>query len=323
MESNEIYFPPYGVLNDHFLDVIQEHPLFPNDWRSLRGSHLTLGEQWRIWKEETLDIIAAVLWPRYEPGGGWRGTSKDSMNALTEADLRLMPYFRTMLEQPVSAHTGITHREFFEIEDTQAKPFGSMHPAYDPTMPFRLLEKMPRVMSWSLGAKAGTAAPQFKKVLQRPRGYQIALMLSHNGFHTQRAITSDSPSICSGHAYEGTMMTAGIIELFLRDREPLTKDQWTAIQQFAVDIGDRRVMAGVHYPSDNLASWLMVMRIAPRVFRIAEIKDRLWHAISQQSHVYTKLCETAQGTAGEVYRPALQALQDAAQESWESADDAT
>lgn len=318
--GSKINFPPYGVLNEHFVDVIKEHPLFPNDWASPPGSPLLPGEQWRIWKEQTLDIIAEVLWPRYLSGQGWQGPSTATMLALTEVDLRLMPYFRTILEQPVSATTTVTHRELFENEDAQTKPFGSMHPAYDPTLPFRLLEKIPRVMSWSLGAKAGTAAPQLKKVLQRPRGYQVSLLLGYSDFHVQRAISSDSPSICSGHAYEGTMMTSGVIELFLRDREPLTNDQWTAIQQFAVDIGDRRVMAGVHYPSDNLASWLMVMRIASRVFRLKEVKDLLWQAISQRSYVYRKIQEAAQTPEGEVYRPALRALEKAAHENWEPTD---
>jgi hypothetical protein len=305
-------FPPYGVLNQHFRDVISEHPLFPNDWTGLPGGTGSLLHQWERWKEATLDIIADRLWPRFRHESGWCGASVDRMAPLTELDFRLMKDLHALLEKPASPSAPVTHREFFENEDTQAKPFGSMHSNYDPVLPFRLLEKMPRVAMWNLGAKAGTAAPQLKRVLQRPRGYQIAEMWGLLDFRCERAITSDSPSICSGHAYEGTMMVGGIIERFLVDEEPLTPQSWLALQQYAVDIGDRRVMAGVHYPSDNLASWLMVMRIAPSVFRHPGVKPMLWEAISRLSHVYAAIQAAIKEGCGEVYRPAVEALEHAA-----------
>ena len=83
-----------------------------------------------------------------------------------------------------------------------------MHAAYDPALAYRLLEKMPRIMAWSLGAKAGTAAVQFKTVLQRPRAYQMSFLWGIEDYIYLRAATADSPSICSGHSYEGTMMVA-------------------------------------------------------------------------------------------------------------------
>src|ERR1019366_205535 len=199
-------FPPYGVLNQHFHDVISEHPLFPNDWIGFKGGAGSLVEQWVQFKDATLDIIAENLWPRFSASQGWCGTSIASMTLLTETDFLLLKDIRLLLEKPVSTKSPTTHREFFENEDTQAKPFGSMHGNYDPTLPFRLAEKLTRVAVWNLGAKAGTAAPQLKCILQRPRAYQLAAMWGREDFLCDRAISSDSPSLCSGHAYEGTMM---------------------------------------------------------------------------------------------------------------------
>jgi hypothetical protein len=311
--AQDYRFPPYGVLNQHFEDVISEHPLFPIDWTGFPEGTGSLPDQWEQWREATLDIIAKNLWPRFCQGQGWCGDSADSMVPLTETDLVLMKDIRKLFEKPASSHSPCTNRELFENEDTQAKPFGSMHANYDPTLPFRLLEKMPRVAMWSLGSKAGTAAPQIKRILQRPRGYQIAALWGRSDFVCDRAISSDSPSICSGHAYEGTMMVGGIIDRFLLDHEDLTPNNWFALQQYAVDIGDRRVMAGVHYPSDNLASWLMVMRIAPSVFRDQRVKGMLWDAITNNSQVYAAIRAAIADGAGEVYRPAVEALEHAAE----------
>jgi len=61
------------------------------------------------------------------------------------------------------------------------------------------------------------------------------------------------------------------------------------LQQFTVDVGDRRVFAGVHYPSDNLASWFTALNLVPRVFdeEVApDIKAFLWEAINSRSIVF-------------------------------------
>jgi hypothetical protein len=107
-------------------------------------------------------------------------------------------------------------------------------------------------------------------------------------------------------------MVGGLMERLLIDGEAMNDSQWEALQQYAVDMGDRRVFAGVHYPSDNLSSWLMIMRIARHVFVRGEIKERLWRAISQQSQVYRAVQEASCTEEGQVYGPALAELEKAA-----------
>jgi hypothetical protein len=74
-----------------------------------------------------------------------------------------------------------------------------------------------------------------------------------------------------------------------------------AFRQYLVDPGDRRVMAGVHYPFDNIASWLMIFLAIPYV-RNQGAKEEFWQAIGK-SKVYRLMAE-----ADGVYRPALEAL---------------
>ena len=109
-------------------------------------------------------------------------------------------------------------------------------------------------------------------------------------------------------------MVGGLMERLLIEGEELTISQWKALQQYAVDMGDRRVFAGVHYPSDNLSSWLMVMRVANHVFVRSEVKAKLWQAISERSRVYRRIREESLTESGAVYIPALEALEKAARD---------
>jgi hypothetical protein len=82
------------------------------------------------------------------------------------------------------------------------------------------------------------------------------------------------------------------MERFLLSGTHLTDANWEALEQFAVDIGDRRVLARVHYPSDLLSSWLMVMGMANYVFSTREVKNHLWAAISKRSQMYRRIVST-------------------------------
>src|SRR5437016_579886 len=137
-----IWLPPFGNLNNHFLDVLNQHPLFPNDWTSLRGVRDPPLQQWLDWRRETLDIINENLWPTYDPVKGWPKKSIRFMLDLTALDFKVLAGLRHFLDEKVNG-SKTTHREFFEVEDTKSKPFGSMHNIYDPDIPYRLLEMMP------------------------------------------------------------------------------------------------------------------------------------------------------------------------------------
>jgi hypothetical protein len=59
--------------------------------------------------------------------------------------------------------------------------------------------------------------------------------------------------------------------------------------QFGVDIGDRRVFAGVHYPSDNMASWIMALRLVKEEVPDQRVFRFLANAITTRSLVYQML----------------------------------
>lgn len=65
--------------------------------------------------------------------------------------------------------------------------------------------------------------------------------------------------------------------------------QIEALEQFGVDIGDRRVFAGVHYPSDNLSSWILALRLGREVFADPRVWLFLAEAIQKRSAVYQTL----------------------------------
>jgi hypothetical protein len=72
-------------------------------------------------------------------------------------------------------------------------------------------------------------------------------------------------------------------------------------------------LAGVHYPSDNLCSWLIFLHLANRVYTDQRVKTALWSAITKQSYVYQEIRAAAQGDPAHPYHPGLAALDQAAQ----------
>jgi hypothetical protein len=114
----------------------------------------------------------------------------------------------------------------------------------------------------------------------------------------------------SGHSLQGLIGVGAVMEQILQSGIPFNSDSWTALSQYAVDIGDRRVFAGIHYPSDNLSSWIVLMRLANFIYRSHEVKSKLWSAITERSLVY-RLIDNQKGTS--VYSAPLKLLRQLAE----------
>jgi len=125
-----------------------------------------------------------------------------------------------------------------------------------------------------------------KALLQRPRPYQAALMIGYPHFINEVTQTGLTPSACGGHCVQGVLGIGGVYEYFIQSGVDLQEKSQDSLKLYAVDIGDRRVMAGIHYPSDNLSSWILFMNLADRVYRNPKIKCWIWHAIRHRSFVY-------------------------------------
>jgi hypothetical protein len=129
------------------------------------------------------------------------------------------------------------------------------------------------------------------------------------------AITSMTPSLPCGHCYQALTLVGGIMERLLIDDTPFAPASWGALEQYAVDFGDRRVMAGVHYPSDNLASWMIVISLAKHIYRedqVMAVTSKLWRAISTRSFVYKAIQDWVSQGNGHAYKQALAALKETA-----------
>jgi hypothetical protein len=306
------HWPAYGALARAYADSITSAPLAPPAWKD--GTDPASREAtWLAWREKTLGYINADLWPRWdEASSEWVSPDIAKMQALTDADLALLKVLnndKKLLDTrptPPNAAVAIPlHRQFFLDEDgaTGSAPLGTRYVTYDVTLPPEQVNKLPAGMIESLKAKCGSASLQFKSQLQRPRAYQVAKLLGVPHLW-ELAATSMSPSMSSGHCLQGCMMAAGVYEMWLSSGFAPDAKQRASLQQFAVDIGDRRVFAGVHYPSDNLSSWIIALNIVPKVYSAPEVAAFMWEAITGRSSVYQHI--SASGEA--IYEPALRRI---------------
>jgi hypothetical protein len=310
--KDAVPFIPYGLMDEDFLQPVRTGEEVPPDWDPDDPKRKT---NFQTWFKDTLHLIANHLWPVYvtsKSPGAWEGEAADlrTMEELTRADLELLLRIREMNLLDMQPNSLLkdpdipTHREWFRQEDG-SNAFMAQHRLYDQTAD----EKLVRVMRTTylrdhFSKEMGTIGTRFKERLQRPRPFQMALYFGIHQFTHESALSSLSPSCSSGHALQGLTAVGGVIESLLLKGIHLSQDSWNAIEQYAVDIGDRRVFAGIHYPSDNLASWIILLRLAPHVYRSLEVRERLWHAISTRSKVY----ELIESSGETVYSPALELL---------------
>lgn len=292
-----ITFPPYGYL------LPQHSPgtAAPADWT---------GPEFEVWLERQIQDLSRLLWPVYNPNAGdWTGEAKLRAVELTLADLRLLPQLRQHLtdqpESPARDPYCRPHSRFFEAEDARLQIHPNLRLNYDRTAADDLVTAAPRLFESGWGQKGPNHLVfWFKNNLQRPRPYQAAMILNAADFRHELAATALHPSMISGHCFAALAGLAGIAE----GLPSMPQTSVTALQQYAVDIGDRRVMAGVHYPSDNLATWLVFLDMCSHVCREERIKQILWTAVTERSLVYRAIRDALDAGIGDAYRPAWDEL---------------
>jgi hypothetical protein len=285
-------FVPWGWMPKPFQDAmpIPGHPRFQPSG------------DWLPWLERTADELKAFLWPRWR-SGAWDG-DLGLASRLTAADLALMASLTALLTQPVGP-AGPTHEELFLKEDA-ARPSLDGLRGYLPSPPQIVVTNFDRLLSE--GGQIGEgAAIELKQRMQRPRPYQTAFLLDPaRRFEYRVATTAVTPSLVSGHALQGAMALANVVvrleHLQGTVLEPSVLEQ---IERYFIHIGDRRVMAGVHYPTDNVSSWYTVLRLCRHVvFDTPEdpintakqqlrARTVLWEAVVRHSPVWQALLEAA------------------------------
>jgi hypothetical protein len=306
--DTNIPLPPWGEMDEDLLKDIQDG-LIPQDWTPTNGARSEA--TWQQWRDgEIVPKIEALLWPMYKPDRlNWETAE---IRRLFEADFALLKRLRPHLDQPIRGmhSTTVTHADLFVEEDNPtAFGFGQGYERYDPTLPRVCRDGLRQALGEGLRDKVGTLDLQLKALFQRPRPYQVALLRKHAGYTHRNALTANTPSLVSGHCLQSAL--AGC-NAFVRFASSMSAASAEILQQLTVDIGDRRVFAGVHYPSDNMSSWFAALRLIPRVFEPAlatKVHAFLWAAINSRSTVFAVIRTHVRDNVDSAYRPMFDELE--------------
>ena len=226
------------------------------------------------------------------------------MKALNEADFMLFKLIRQkdfMAQDIRTLRTRQaampTHAEFLGNEDRGV--IGQNYFDYDPTLPVERLIGLEENFR-SAGARNGTnIVLSFKYALQRPRPYQMATILGVP-HEFEQSVTAHTAALPSGHCLQASVGAATILGDWQKLGFQPNERQLITFARFVADVGDRRVFAGLHYPSDNLASWIVALRLISRLSLPRESTSFLLTAL-EQSVVY-KLMVSSKSVA---YIPAI------------------
>lgn len=308
---------PYGVMHDALKLQIMPPETVPRDWPTTDDSYPKIITAW-------MAEVADKIWPRWE-NGGWRGKAASFAEHETQSELQLAIRLYQgggdtlgILSDLTGAETPFEgprrdHLWHYRIEDARFD-----HPDYSGL-------ELPSSVSTSIEyrtGKDGTAnyplyggpeveATAFKRMFlqdaagkrpevlglkeyfQRPRPRAAATALNLPGFRWVTAHrnvhTGQHPAFPSGHCMQGILGGCTVYDQLIKAGQKPTAAERERLQKYMVDWGDRRVFAGVHYMSDNIASWTLLRRIIPHVFESEEITELAVEAIIRHSRVFADI----------------------------------
>jgi hypothetical protein len=328
-KNGAVSFPPYGFMDNSLLQTLGSknvvasptQPRVPPDFRPDLLDHDKRKDAWHEFFHSTLNVLSETLWPVWDENQrAWKGAAQATMLRLTEADLKILVAIRSGDNLPINAQPSSKaraincppHLAFFKEEDSSRILYS--YAMYDRDLDPKYAAIFSDAWFAGIDAKCSTTQLQFKARLQRPRAYQTAVLLGKTTFTVEEAISNMTPSMVSGHSLQGLIGSGAVMERILESGMDFSSSNWDALTQYAVDIGDRRVMAGIHYPSDNIASWTVLMRLADHIFRAPEVKPRLWDAITKHSLVFQRILDSGDP----IYDPGLKLLEQAYGQSGQS-----
>lgn len=196
------------------------------------------------------------------------------------------------------AWPNVSHLELFSQEDTS------------PGTIMTVLESVAIGGGWhdkysDAVTTCGHLALRFKDRFQRPRPYQSSRLLSSN-IQPHLAKSAQTASFPSGHALQTYCTVAAILDNVAISIPP---EGLSAIMRLSHDVGDRRVLSGVHYPSDNYASatifnelmvsgaWPVAHALGIRFGRTSEERARLCNGAE-----FPLMCDEPSSNPGESFR---------------------
>ena len=282
-----VHICPFGNLNNGHVDRLKG--LF-KPMQAFNGSEqefVTLIDTW-------LDDVATHIWPRWE-NGNWGGSAQGHFETATREELLIAK--QSFQDQDVMNDVPATdpalpedmirnNRWHYRIEDAlelarfdRVKAPGSQS--------FEYLASR-NVASNFLGYATDLNLTEFeadfwnnieglqpglfdiKKHFGRPRPWTLAAAFQIDDFawETANGVTHTGvhPSLLSGHCIQGILGGCNVLQTWLTRRRQIPSGFYSALKQYSVDWGDRRVFAGVHYLTDNIASWTLAIRLIPHLF---------------------------------------------------------
>ena len=288
--------PPYGKMGKMYWDAMASDNI-ARDWLPTEPRR---EELWKDWLASMRLLIADNFWPAFDPvSTKWIGGAQTFAEDLTALEIKLMisefqGALATLDTKPNVPHPladSNKHRFHFQSEDG-GKPFGTDFREYDSRLPAWLTATVPPIMRDCLRYKVASGILYLKACFVKTRPYQASMMFGETAFNSETAATSLTSSTFSGHALQGILVGCALFETWTAKGLLPDKDAELAIAQYAVDIGDRRVFAGVHYPTDNVASWVLAIHLIPQIFSNSQaVLAFAKNAIEHRSLVYKALCQ--------------------------------
>ena len=305
--------PPYGFMNAENVSFLKRTPR-PDAERFVLNGHIATTAEYEQWLKDLATEMSDFLWPIYTPGVGWQGSAVGTAMDLTRADLRIMLALRPYFDQAIKGGGELLarHGDAWKREDDA--PPGPSFDSYGhnqiPTLPQSQDSELARAIFSGGRALAKPLSQRLKDQFQRPRPFQVALMLNlpKEEMIVQASKSAITPSMISGHCIQGTMALAEVLNGFNTVLQP-TPGLVDDLARFLLDTGDRRVFAWLHYPSDNLSSWFTAFRLCTPIYggRAQAVRDIIWSSIKAHSKVYE-----AMKAEGSVYVQPLAKLEAAA-----------
>ena len=286
MTTRVVSFPPYGQMPAPLERLIGGGVEKPSDWHAF--------DEWPGWHLKLVRLINIVLWPTYDHAAGkWTdGPAVALMQPLTEADFRLLLKLRRVLDESVGERALFIMEDLSSVVDSGKVVLErglprTLRQYLDSHAGTTAIESLAQGYLRGVVAKSGHFGLEVKRLLQRPRAYQMSKIMGVAGFSSEDANSAVTPAMISGHCMQTCM--AGIAAFDEARKLSLNANAVRMLQQHTVDVGDRRVFAGVHYPSDNISSWIMSLLMQPKVCTDFEGHKWLWEGITKRSRVYAAI----------------------------------
>ncbi|WP_282127122.1 phosphatase PAP2 family protein [Roseobacter litoralis] len=231
------------------------------------------------WRDQVRMDLSNVICPFLSRSGGgqrptWDGIPIAGAEKIIKAELDVIiqnfqgsaPTIRDQAPVVGAPEFGSTQLEQFLVEDNPSQPAAINLRDYVSKLSQEQFENTRAVVDDAYSSKKLPGLFWFKNEFMRVRPHQAALILGREDFVNFPALSARHSSFYSGHCLEGIIFSAAIEEYWRSSSVGYSSVQFDELAQYAVDFGDRRVFAGVHYPSDNIGSWIISLRLAKYIF---------------------------------------------------------